>query len=199
MNVYPINNRRSNRGAWTIVELLAFILIIFASFFMGQMVAKNFGVEAGIGAGILSGVVCIAAVILLYRFSGRRHAQRQRELRDKYRGIYRVLILPKDERNIKKPQGAEIKVGDYGWEAEPPNCQDGLIYLQGLTDKWRVVWYAGFRPDQIESVGPKSRSQYDWDYSWTRKSPPCPFPVQERETTSMGLPDVSGWNGPKRK
>jgi len=106
--------------------------------------------------------------------------------------------MPTDESTIKKPKDSEIKVGDYGWQAEPIR-NDGLIYLQGLTAEWQVVWYAGFHPEQIESVGPKPRSQYDWDYSWARRAPPCPFPVQERKTNTMGLPDVWGWNGPKRK
>jgi hypothetical protein len=110
-----------------------------------------------------------------------------------------VIGLPSDGTNVKKPQGAEIKIGDYGWEAEPPKGKEDLIFLQGLTAKWQVVWYAGFRSDQIESTGSKPRSQYDWDYSWLRNAPPCPFPVQERETPSWGMPDTWGWNGPKRK
>jgi hypothetical protein len=70
----------------------------------------------------------------------------------------------------------------------------GLIYLQGLTDEWGLVWRAGFRPDQVEFVGPKPVSQYDWKdfeydgpkptacYHWQYGKPrqSCPFPVQKK-------------------
>jgi len=199
MTVYSINNRHSRQEAWTIFEMLAVVLMIFVPISLGQFAAKRFGVLPGVGVGILSAILCAIVVVLFYRARGRQHENRRRELREKYRGIYRVIGLPSDGTNVKKPQGAEIKIGDYGWEAEPPKGKEGLIFLQGLTAKWQVVWYAGFRSDQIESTGSKPRSQYDWDYSWLRNAPPCPFPVQERETPSWGMPDTWGWNGPKRK
>lgn len=180
------------------IELLALMIIVYVPIFIGNILAKTFGIWAGIGVGVLAAVTCMTAVILFYRASGRRHEKRRRELREKYLEIYRVVSIP-EEGNITKQQGAEIKVSDYGWEAEPQDCRDGFIYLQGLTDKWQVVLYAGFRPDQIEKIGLKPRSQYDWDYSWLGNAPPCPFPIQKRETASMGLPDVWGWNGSKRK
>lgn len=189
LNVYLPISRRSIRQAWTIFELLACIFVVCVSFETGNFVAKSFGAWAGIGAGVLSAVVAGIAVVALYRASGRRREERRRELRNKYPGIYRVLAIPTDASTIEKPEGADIKIGDYGWEAEPIG-NDDLIYLQGLTEEWQVVWYAGFRPDQIESVGPKPRSQYDWNYSWVRNPPYCPFPVQKRETANMGLPMV---------
>lgn len=199
MTVYSINNRRSRQEAWTIFEMLAVVLMIFVPISLGQFAANRFGVLPGVGVGILSAILCAIVVVLFYRARGRQHENRRRELREKYRGVYRVIGLPADETNIKKPQGAEIKVGDFGWEAEPPKGKEGLIFLQGLTAKWQVVWYAGFRSDQIESAGPKPQSQYDWGYSWLRNAPPCPFPVQERATPSWGLPDTWGWNGPKHE
>jgi hypothetical protein len=184
------NNRLSNgRAAWTIFELFALIFMIYFPVLIGNLVAKNYGVGAGTGAGILSAAICVTSVFLSYRAHGRRYEERRRELRENYRGIYRVIVLPTDTNNTRKPQGAEIKVGDYGWEAQPFR-EDGLIYLQGLSAEWRVVWYAGFRSDQIERVGPKPQSQYDWNYSWERTPPPCPFPVQARDTPDMGLPVV---------
>lgn len=198
MCIRSTNRHRVSRGAWTIIELFALIFVIYIPILTGSVVAKKFGTGAGIGAGILSAAACITVVILFYRGRGRQHEKRRRELREKYRTVYRVIALPSDESNIQKPQGAEIKIGDYGWEAEPPKGKEGLIFLQGLTAKWQVVWYAGFRSDQIESTGSKPRSQYDWDYSWLRNAPPCPFPVQERATPSWGLPNAWGWNGPKR-
>jgi hypothetical protein len=173
----------------TIFELFALLFLVLIPILIGKLLAKNYGTGIGTGTGIVSALVCITIIVLLYRARGRRHEQRQRRVRDKYRGVYRVIGLPTDPAKVRKPEGAEIKIGDYGWEAEPI-CDDGLIYLQGLTGEWRVVWYAGFRPDQLESVGPKPRSQYDWQYSWVRNPPPCPYPVQQRETPSMGLPMV---------
>ncbi len=199
MCIRSTNRHHANRGAWTIIELFALIFVIYIPILTGSVVTKKFGFWPGIGAGILSAAACITVVVLFYRASGRQQEKRRRELREKYRTVYRVVALPSDESNIKKPQGAEIKVGDYGWEAEPPKGKEGLIFLQGLTAKWQVVWYAGFRSDQIESTGSKPQSQYDWGYSWLRNAPPCPFPVQERATPSWGLPDTWGWNGPKRK
>jgi hypothetical protein len=154
---------------------------------VGTMVAKKFGFWPGIGAGVLALVPCVAVVVRTNRARWRRIAQRRQELREKYRLVYRVIALPTDPLIIKKPADAEIRVGDLGWEAAPLR-DDGLVYLQGLTPQWRVVWHAGFRQDQIEKVASKPRSQYDWDYGWVRNAPPCPFAVQERETTSMGLP-----------
>lgn len=154
---------------------------------VGYVVAKNYGVWVGIGAGLLSAVPCIAATCLFYRMRWRKCARRRQECKQKYGWIYRVVALPTDETTIKKPGDAEIKVGDYGWEAVPLR-KDGLIYLQGLTPQWRVVWHAGFRPDQVEKMAPKQQSQYDWDQTWLTNAPPCPYPVQERETTTMGLP-----------
>ena len=63
-------------------------------------------------------------------------------------------------RIVAKPDGAEIRVGDYRWEAGPIH-KDGLIYLQGLTVEWTVVGHAGFRRDQIEWKTEKPSSQYD--------------------------------------
>lgn len=186
------------RAEVTIFEMLALVILIGVPIFAGKLVTQKFGLKSGIASGILSGIPCLTAVILFYRISGRRYEQRKHELREKYQNVYRVISLPTGETNIKKSPGAEIRIGDYGWQAEPPR-DDGLIYLQGLTSKWRVVWYGGFRSDQIEKVAPKPLSQYDWNYSWMQSPPECPYPVQERPTTNMGLPNVYGWNGPKRK
>lgn len=186
MKVYS-SNQCSNEKALTIIELLAAIFVISIPFLVGSTVTKSYGVWAGIVAGFFSAIVCIALVICLYRVQARQLKQRRDELRERYKQVYRVLTLPTDKTCIKKPEGSEIKVGDYGWEAVPFR-NDGLIYLQGLNPQWRVVWYAGFRPDQIESIALKPQSQYDWNYTWIRNPPPCPFPVQARETSTMGFP-----------
>jgi hypothetical protein len=167
--------------------MIVFPLAFGVSLGIGQIVARKFGLWPGIGAGLLSAVPFIIAMVCVYRVRWRRAAQRRQEWKLKYSAIYRVIALPTDMIVIRKPQGAEIKVGDHGWEAVPLR-DDGLIYLQGLSPQWRVVWYAGFRPDQIERVASKPRSQYDWDNTWVKNPPPCPFPIQERETPNLGLP-----------
>ncbi len=93
-------------------------------------------------------------------------------------------------------------MGDYGWEAQPLR-KNNLIYLQGLTEEWLVVWLAGFRPDEIEYVGLKPLSQYDWrnleyiegnSYSAIFGKPcklktPCPFSVRPGPRPyAMGYP-----------
>lgn len=171
----------------TIFEFLAFLLIIGIPISVGKLVGNYFGVWLGIGSAIFSSGFCVVFVFLLYRASGRRYEQRQRELREKYRGVYRVLALPTESGKVRKAQGSEIRVGDYGWEAEPLH-NDGLIYLQGLTAEWCVVWYAAFHFEEIEWVGPKPCSQYDCQYSWARTPPYCPYTVQLRHKADMGLP-----------
>ena len=98
--------------------------------------------------------------------------------------------LPSAQLSVIKPQGAEIRIGDYGWEAGPTRS-DGLIYLQGLAPDWTVVWHTGFRPDEVERVAEKPTSQYDyWAPYWAKSPPPspCPFPVADRETMTWGRP-----------
>src|SRR6266566_10044787 len=118
MKFYSAKHRLAQR-AWTIIELVAVIFIIFVTTETGKFVAKNYGIWAGIGAGILSATMCVIALVLFYRANGRRFDERRRELREKYCRIYRVLAVPSDGAAIKKAQGAEIKVGDFGWEAAP--------------------------------------------------------------------------------
>lgn len=178
-------------GAYTIIELLALIFVLFVSIEVGKYVGDRHGTGAGVVAGCVAGVGCTIVVAIFYWVTGRRDERRRAELREKYRWIYRVVEVPRDVQKMIRAEGAEIRVGDYGWEAEPLEA-DGLIYLQGLTDRWRVVWYAGFRPDQVERVCEKPRSQYDWDYSWVTNPPQCPFPIQPRETADMGLP-IAGY------
>ena len=156
-------------------------------------VRTAYGVWAGIGAATLTATGCAIIACLFYRWSWRRDDRRLRQLREEYRGIYRVLVVPSDPKLIVAPAGATIRIGDYGWEAGPIS-KDKLIYLQGLTPEWTVVWHGGFHTDQIERVATKNVSQYDyWHPYWADPPPPpaCPFPVIERETLTMGLPHHS--------
>ena len=187
---HPLTDRRS---AYTLIELLAVMFIVAATGIVEESVTHSFGRWIGIGAGILTLIFCVIIVVLLYRWSWQRDRMRLQELRERYRGIYRVLALPSDQKIVAKPDGAEIRVGDYGWEAGPVS-KDGLIYLQGLTVEWTVVWHAGFHRDQIEWIAEKPSSQYDyWVPYWAKSPPPpsCPFPVIERATLTIGRPHHS--------
>ena len=144
---HPLKKRRS---AYTLIELLAVIFIVAVTGIVEESVTHKFGRWIGIGAGTITLIICVIIVVLFYRWSWQRDRMRLQELRERYRGIYRVLALPSDQKIVAKPDGAEIRIGDYGWEAGPVS-KDGLIYLQGLTAEWTVVWHAGFRP--IRSSG----------------------------------------------
>jgi len=196
MNLNSANHRRTRIKAWTIIEMLALIVIVYIPISIGNMAAKRFGVLAGIGAGLISALVCIAALILFYRVSSRQSEQQRRELNKIYPSIYRVVSVPSDKQCVLRAEGASIEIGDYAWEAEPVFKND-LIYLHGLNDTWQVVWYAGFRPDQIELFEPKPKSQYyvypDW-MNGSKKISKCPFsvktfrPVKEYLKTHFGFP-----------
>ncbi len=181
------------RQGWTLIELLGLIAVIFAVVSTGQFVASSYGTWSGIGAGIAVGVFSATIVALFYRLSWRHTKHKLRELTERYDSIYRVVAVPDEPKIIGMPEGAEIKVGDYAWEAGPTR-DDDLIYLHGLTPEWTVVWHAGLHPEQIERVAAKPYSQYDsWHPYWADPPPlpPCPFPVIERETLTIGRPHYS--------
>src|SRR6266516_2633268 len=186
----PLTHRPT---ADTLIELLAVMFVVAMTGLVEEFVAHRFGRWTGIGTGAVTLIICIMGVVLFYRWSWKRDRRRLQELREKYRGIYRVLALPSNQKIVAKPDGAEIRIGDYGWEAGPVS-KDGLIYLQGLTVEWTVVWHAGFRPDQIEWITEQPSSQYDyWVPYWAKSPPPpaCPYPVLERNTLPMGRPHHS--------
>lgn len=192
-DVRPRALGRMGRAGYTLIELLAGVFVIATAIIIGESIARQYGALAGTGAGLFAGSLSVIMVVLFYRWLGRRDDRRLQELREKYRGIYRIVNLPPDPTIIIMPKGAEIRSGDYGWEAEPIR-NDGLIYLHGLTPAWTVVWHAGFRPEQIERVATKPHSQYDsWHPYWAEPPalPPCPFPVLARETMTIGRPHHS--------
>lgn len=191
----PISTARRRAGdeAYTLIELLAFTFIVAITAIAGKSVGARYGAWAGVGAGFIAALSSVCLVVLFYRWSWQKDRRRLKELKEKYRGIYRVIKPPSSETSIIKPQGAEVKIGDYGWEAGPDRGE-GLIYLQGLAPDWTVVWHLGFRPDQVERVVEKPASQYDyWVPYWAKSPPPppCPFPVAERETMTWGRPHHS--------
>ncbi len=191
------------RSLWNIkfrLLLLALYLYVFVvpagTFFVNNF----FGLLAGTAVGLLGLVGLWTLSRFVWIVSDRNDRRMRDEFRQQYRRIFRVTVLPSNVRSLLIPKGAQIKVGDFGWEAEPVRL-DGLIYLQGLTDKWLVVWHGGFRLDQIEYVGLKTVSQYDWrDFEFVGQKPmssdhfclctpkePCPYPVLPRDNAiAMG-------------
>lgn len=185
---------RSTQRAYTFIELMAVVFIVSFVAVVHQLVRAKHGLGLALIADALAVVAGCLLVVCFYRWSWNRNKRQLKQLRENYRSIYRVKELPADAKNIVKPDEAEIQIGDYGWDAQPSR-RDGLIHLQGLTVRWQVVWHAGFRPDQIEKVAEKTVSQYDyWAPDWAKPAPPppCPYPVRERTTPTMGLPHHSG-------
>jgi hypothetical protein len=182
----------SRRAGCTLIELLALIFIIALATAAYVTLAKSHGIGMRIAAAAIGGAVGLGIVALFYRWWGRRDKARLEKLSADYVGIYRVLAVPGEHQPTIMLEGAEIRIGDYGWEAAPL-VKNGLIYLQGLAPDWRTVWHAGFRPDQIERIGLKPSSQYDyWVPYWVKIQPaPCPFPILPRETPSMPPPHHS--------
>jgi prepilin-type N-terminal cleavage/methylation domain-containing protein len=189
-----IESRRSARNAYTLIELLAVIIIVGFVTAVHEAVRAKHGQGPALAASALAVIFSALLVVLFWDWNSRHYKRRLTQLREQYRTIYQVKELPAEAKSIVKPAAAEIQIGDYGWDAQPSR-KDGLVHLQGLTLKWQVVWHAGFRPDQIEKVAVKPTSQYDyWAPYWAKPPPPppCPYPVRERDTPTMGLPHHSG-------
>ncbi len=154
---------------------------------------ETFGPWWGIAAAVSSGSISVFTVVLFYRWTWRRDKRGLQKARDKFQKIYRVIAEQSNPKVIVKPDGAEIRVGDFCWEAGP-SCNDGLIYLQGLTLDWTVVWHAGLHSDEVETICSKPYSQYDsWHPNWAEPPslPLCPFPVVERQSMTIGRPHLS--------
>lgn len=199
MREYPYAGRASEmqRRGYTLIELFAVIFIVTVPVLAFQAVAPRFGSRAGMAVALASAAASVAVVVAIYWMASRLHEQTVRELSQKYPLVYRVIALPTDDSCVVKADGTEIAIGDFGWEAEPVH-EDGLIYLHGLTVDWQVAWYAGFRREQLEPVGPKPRLQYYLPYSWVAAGatpPSCPFSVVTPPTVTLGHPqqNISGW------
>ena len=144
---------------------------------------------------VMIALIAFAISIFLLKYILKHRFQKTKTKLAEYKLIYRVISVPSDNQIVLKADGGAIEIGDFGWEAEPV-YQDGLIYLHGLNPRWQVVWYAGFRPDQIEVVRPKPNSQYYYisPYASVEKIPQCPFPIREyrygkRPATHFGFPE----------
>lgn len=158
----------------------------------------------GVWARTPGGLVILAAFAVYLRYLWRLFDRMQRRARERarseYTGIYRVVGALADTSGLGWREGLQVRTGDYGWEAQPPG-RNGLLYLEGLTEDWGVLWYAGFEPWQVEYVCPKPVSQYDWEdfeyagpkararYHWGHCKPlsPCPYPVPRRAPKGVSL------------
>jgi hypothetical protein len=141
-------------------------------------IAAIHSVDAHFGAGarVTVGVIIFAGFFVylrwLYRLADRISAWRRAEIRETYRGIYRVKAAPSSQWSWLKEN---IQVGDYAWE-RPPWRRDELIYLHGLQEQWGVVWMAGFRREDVEYVTAKPVSEYDWrDFDYEGAKPRAPY------------------------
>ena len=174
-----------------LLDMLELLLVLLVPPFTFWVVEPRFGEFSGTVAAVVS---CVLTLVLytLNKTRKLRYIEKMRcVLTNKYPDIYRVVELPTDFSDVITADGAEIVIGDYGWEAEPINPDD-RVYLHGLTGTWCVVWYAGFRPDQIEKIGPKPRTQYYLPHIrlvlGKLEAVTCPFPIQSRETLNLGFP-----------
>lgn len=178
-------------GIWAIALLLYPIIAIWAI----RLLGKYFGYTTQ----ILGGVCLLFGFFLylkwLYGWLDRIGDQSRVEKREKYRSIYKIKALPVSEWAWAREN---IKIGDYAWQMEPWNDWNSkcdLVYLHALDEQWGVVWIAGFRQDDVEVIGSKPVSEYDWrdfEYDGPKPKAPyhwglakvkslCPFPVNTRD------------------
>lgn len=189
---------QNNKGAPGIDRGLAsekvlglWILLLLLFPVVGVPLIVYSGVHFGSGARVVVGLIVFAGYFVylrwMYRWADKISARARAEIRERYRGIYRVKGAPSSQWSWLKEN---IRVGDFGWQ-RPAWRRDGLIYLQGLQEQWGVVWMAGFRPEDVEFVTAKPVSEYDWrdfeydgikpraPYNWgiSKAKQPCPFAV----------------------
>jgi hypothetical protein len=143
---------------------------------IGIVVVNIAGTWLGGFARVSVGVLVLVGFFLylkwLYRWLDRIAMQDRAEKREKFRGIYRVKAPPTSKWTWLQEN---IKIGDYAWEREPWR-KDDLIYLHGLEEQWGVVWMAGFRREDVEYVGPKPVSEYDWrGFDYDGRKPTAPY------------------------
>src|ERR1041385_6779185 len=93
----------TDRSAYTLIELLAVVFMVAVTAIVEESVARRFGRWSGIGAGALTLIICVVGVALFYGWTWKRDQDRLHGLREKYRGIYRVLALASNQKIVAKP------------------------------------------------------------------------------------------------
>jgi len=129
-----IESRRSAQNAYTLIELLAVMFKVGFVTAVHEAVRAKHGEGPALLASLLAVVVSALLVVLFWDQTARSNKRRLTQLREQYHTIYQVKELPTAPKSIVKPAAAEIQIGDYGWDARPSR-KDGLIHLQGLTQK----------------------------------------------------------------
>jgi len=124
-----VTYRRSTQKGYTLIELLAVMFIVAFVTAVHEAVRAKHGQGSALVASLLAVFVGALLVILFCRWTWSRNKRRLSQLRENYRSIYQVKELPSETKSIVKPAGAEIQIGDFGWDARPSR-RDGLIHLQ---------------------------------------------------------------------
>jgi hypothetical protein len=69
--------------------------------------------------------------------------------------IYRVLVLPPQERVMFVRKGRSILVGDFGFHTplySPPERVGKFITLTGCEEDFIYIWIAHFLPTEVEFI-----------------------------------------------
>lgn len=180
--------------------VLCLSMLVWASVKFGYFCDEHFGIPGTLGASVLALLFFFFVLMRnFYRCLDWLDVLGRAEKREKYRGIYRVLSLPSVHNEPNSWNAKDITAGDFGWEARPLT-KDGLIWLHGLSVHWRMAWRAGFKAGEVEYVGPKPISHYDWKdfeydgpkassvYSSAIPKQPCPLPVQKTISGRLQFP-----------
>lgn len=191
-----------NRRDWDyLLHILLILAFTVATCIMLGVLERRVGGWANTTAGLVALAIFLLYLRWLWRTFDRWLEEDLTHLRAHCTGLYRVLGRPANTRDFYIPNGVKVCKGDYAWEA-PPFRNDGLIYLEGLTEDWGLLWKAGFHPADVERVCEKPVSQYDWrdfeypglrpgyGHQWKECKPvkPCPYPVSAPEGVQLCFP-----------
>jgi hypothetical protein len=122
---------------------------------IGTLLGHTFGFFFGLGLDVLIWIFMIMYTTLAEKEEPpvlKIVASAQKSSPKVYNSIYRVLVPPAEPRWVCT--GCRISVGDYGWDTDL-HPENGLIHLTGYARDWKTIWYADFKPHEVEYVGPK--------------------------------------------
>jgi hypothetical protein len=90
----------------TAIDLPFFLILIGVGIGVGSFVVKFLGIFAGIVAGVLAVVGFVYLINIGCEAGHRRHC---RKMAEKYTKIFRVRVLPADEKALLNPKIAKLK------------------------------------------------------------------------------------------